>query len=163
MLTPITARQRELLLWVHSYIEEHTWPPTLREICKGIGVISTNAVHEQLAALERKGYISQARTPKSRSIKILRLPPSSLLDWPEELEIAGSSCKLVQLVGETSALGAAVGSMLEWVRKNPGSTIGRMIRAFGVNYRTAYRWVDRAVAAGQLRRVGRYPSRLWVL
>jgi SOS-response transcriptional repressor LexA len=55
-----TARQRELLRFLLCYHGEHGYSPTIREMCRALGVTSTNAVACLLGALSRKGLVVQA-------------------------------------------------------------------------------------------------------
>lgn len=68
---PITDRQRAALAFIVAYIDEQGFPPTLREIGEGIGMKSTGGIANQLARLERKGFI-RLQMSKARAIKVLR-------------------------------------------------------------------------------------------
>lgn len=52
-----TARQLDVLRFVHDFTTERGHPPALREIGKHFGWVSTNGPNDHLRALERKGYI----------------------------------------------------------------------------------------------------------
>lgn len=52
-----TMRQAEVLGYIRDYIAAHRFPPTLREIAAGVGIVSTNGVTDHLRALERKGAL----------------------------------------------------------------------------------------------------------
>jgi repressor LexA len=68
---PLTARQRELLLFVRRYSDEHGYPPTMREIGRAMGITSAAGVADHLRLLALKGWIE--RVPlASRAIRILR-------------------------------------------------------------------------------------------
>jgi hypothetical protein len=54
----LTQRQEECLDLICGWITEHGYPPTLRELGAKMGIKSTNGVHDHLAALARKGFIS---------------------------------------------------------------------------------------------------------
>jgi SOS-response transcriptional repressor LexA len=69
---PITARQREVLDIVVASINEHGYPPTLREIGLRMGIRSTNGVNDHLKALEKKGYLIR-KDLTSRSIRVVDL------------------------------------------------------------------------------------------
>lgn len=63
----LTDRQLEVLRFIASQIEDHGYPPTIREIGEALDIRSTNGVNDHLKALERKGYLS--RDPvKSRAL-----------------------------------------------------------------------------------------------
>lgn len=52
-----TARQLDVLRFVHEYTEDRGHPPALRDIGKHFGMTSTNGVNDHLSALERKGLV----------------------------------------------------------------------------------------------------------
>ena len=56
---PLTGQQQTVLTFVTGFVEEHGFPPTLREIGDAIGLVNVNAVRGHLAALEKKGYITK--------------------------------------------------------------------------------------------------------
>ena len=66
---PLTARQESVLRFTAGFIAKVGWPPSLREIADNFGIGTLRGVTVHLDALERKGYISRASTP--RSIRIL--------------------------------------------------------------------------------------------
>jgi repressor LexA len=69
MLSPLTARQREVLEFVRQFMTKAGYPPTVREIGAHFGFVP-RSVFDHLKALERKGYLR--RDPaKSRSLRIL--------------------------------------------------------------------------------------------
>lgn len=65
----ITQIQRDVLNYIAQFIEENSYPPTVREISEHFGK-SIRAVQDNMTALQKKGYISLVQK-KSRSIKIL--------------------------------------------------------------------------------------------
>lgn len=69
-LAPLTPRQEEVLDVIRRSIAERGFPPTLRELGAELGFTSTNAAHDHLCALERKGYIRRDGS-KSRAIVLL--------------------------------------------------------------------------------------------
>lgn len=73
----LTPRQQEIYDFLAHHLEEHGYPPTLREICSEFGMKSTRAASDHLLALERKGYITRARD-RSRGIELMGPRPSSM-------------------------------------------------------------------------------------
>lgn len=65
----ITQIQRDVLNYIAQFIDENSYPPTVREISEYFGK-SIRAVQDNMTALQKKGYISLVQK-KSRSIKIL--------------------------------------------------------------------------------------------
>lgn len=53
----LTARQQMVFDFITAHLEEHGYPPTLREIGEHLGVSGTLGVMKHLDALERKGLI----------------------------------------------------------------------------------------------------------
>ncbi len=72
----LTARQQEIFDYLARHLEEHGYPPTLREICSEFGMRSTRAASDHLLALERKGFIARTRD-RSRGIEIIGSRPSA--------------------------------------------------------------------------------------
>lgn len=69
MAKGLTKRQQMILQFVLDYVQEEGYPPSIREIGKQFGIGSLRGVTVHLDALERKGYITRANTP--RSIKVV--------------------------------------------------------------------------------------------
>ena len=65
----ITDRQQQVLDYIVDYTEENSYPPTVRDISEHFG-ISLRAIQDHIAALQKKGYLSQ-RERKARSLKVL--------------------------------------------------------------------------------------------
>ena len=65
----LTRRQREVLEFIKSYMHEHKFPPTIREIGEYFG-ISVRGSYDHVKALEKKGYI-KCSVNRSRAIEIL--------------------------------------------------------------------------------------------
>lgn len=67
---PLTARQKKILSAISSAIDEHGYPPSMREIGDLVGLASLSSVTHQLSRLEEMGYIR--RDPKRpRAIEVL--------------------------------------------------------------------------------------------
>ena len=67
----LTRRQEDILNYIKEYIVSSGYPPTIREICKAMGVSSPATVHAHLANLESKGFIKKEDT-KNRAIELHR-------------------------------------------------------------------------------------------
>lgn len=66
---PLTKRQKEILDYIGSFIEEWGYAPSFEEIARNFGYASLATVHEHLSNLERKGYIRKAYN-ESRSVEL---------------------------------------------------------------------------------------------
>lgn len=73
-MNKLTAAQEGVLSCIKSFIESHGYPPTRSEIRDLMGYKSTNASHEHLIAIERKGYLTLTKGI-SRGIQIPNKQP----------------------------------------------------------------------------------------
>ena len=62
-------KQQKILEFVTSFMDENGYPPSIREICKGVGLSSTSTVHAHLESLKRKGLLEKANS-KSRGLRV---------------------------------------------------------------------------------------------
>jgi repressor LexA len=65
----ITARQRRILDYIKSTVQERGYPPTVREIGEAVGLTSSSSVHAQLANLQRRGLLRRDAT-KPRAMEL---------------------------------------------------------------------------------------------
>jgi repressor LexA len=66
----LTARQQEILAFVNAHVDEHGYPPTVREIGQAVGLTSPSTVHAHLEKLERAGLIRRDAT-KPRALEVI--------------------------------------------------------------------------------------------
>ena len=96
----LTDRQREIYEYVVAYVDEHGYPPTVREIGEEVGLASPSTVHAHLANLERAGYIRRDPT-KPRALELLgRERPASHVSLGEAARV-----RVLPLVGQVAAGG----------------------------------------------------------
>ncbi len=69
MAKGLTKRQEAILQFLLEYTQNEGYPPSIREIGKHFDIGSLRGVTVHLDALERKGYITRANTP--RSIRVI--------------------------------------------------------------------------------------------
>lgn len=70
----LPPRQAQVLAFLRSFVAEHGYAPSLREIGDHLGVRSLNTVHDHLHALERKGCIVRDGL-KSRALRLVEPAP----------------------------------------------------------------------------------------
>lgn len=70
MYEDLTQKQIEILLYIKSEVQRKGYPPSVRELCRGVNIKSTSTVHGHLEKIEAKGYIRKDPT-KPRAIEIL--------------------------------------------------------------------------------------------
>ena len=66
----LTVRQQEIWQFVADYVDEHGYPPTVREIGGAVGLASPSTVHAHLANLERAGLLRRDPT-KPRALELV--------------------------------------------------------------------------------------------
>jgi repressor LexA len=66
----ITEKQRKVLEFIKKELKTKGYPPSVREICRGVGIKSTSTVHSYLERLEEMGLIRRDPS-KPRAIEIL--------------------------------------------------------------------------------------------
>ncbi len=66
----LTDRQREIYDYLAHYVDDHGYPPTVREIGEAVGLASPSTVHAHLANLERAGLIKRDPT-KPRAVELV--------------------------------------------------------------------------------------------
>lgn len=60
-MVTLSARQKNILEFIVSFITEKEYPPTIREIGEKVGISSTSVVNYNLAKLENESLISHER------------------------------------------------------------------------------------------------------
>ena len=66
----LTGRQQEIWDFLVAYVDDHGYPPTVREIGQAVGLASPSTVHAHLANLERAGLLRRDPT-KPRALELL--------------------------------------------------------------------------------------------
>jgi repressor LexA len=89
--TPLlTARQQEIWQFLVEYVDDHGYPPTVREIGDAVGLASPSTVHAHLANLDRAGLIRRDPT-KPRAIELVGRPkPEAVQETAPRLPLVGS-------------------------------------------------------------------------
>lgn len=58
-MTGVSDRQRRMLAYIQEFIQEHGYPPTIREIGRKLGISSTSVVNYNLNKLKTAGYLDR--------------------------------------------------------------------------------------------------------
>jgi repressor LexA len=93
----VTDRQRAILDYLRGFVDEHGYPPTVREIGEAVGLRSPSTVHAHLAQLERAGLLRRDPT-KPRAIELTDRRRESARAAPADVH-------RLPLVGEIAAGG----------------------------------------------------------
>ena len=70
MTEKLTKKQEEVLTFIKKFVVSHGYPPSVREICKGMDLSSPATVHTHLKQLELKGIIRKENS-KFRTLELL--------------------------------------------------------------------------------------------
>ena len=65
-----SPQENKIVTFIKQYISDNGYPPTIREICQGVGLSSPSTVHHHLRNLENKGVLLRNPT-KPRAIELL--------------------------------------------------------------------------------------------
>ncbi len=69
----LTAKQKELLLFIHTRVQESGVPPSFDEMKDALDLRSKSGIHRLITALEERGFIR--RLPhRARALEIIKLP-----------------------------------------------------------------------------------------
>ena len=72
----LTAKQRELLLFIHQRIKESGVSPSFDEMKEALDLASKSGIHRLITALEERGFLR--RLPhRARALEVLKLPDSA--------------------------------------------------------------------------------------
>ena len=66
----LSSRQQEILAYVNTHVDEHGYPPTVREIGQAVGLTSPSTVHAHLEKLAKAGLIRRDAT-KPRALEVI--------------------------------------------------------------------------------------------
>ena len=93
----LTTRQQEIWQFLAAYVDEHGYPPTVREIGDAVGLASPSTVHAHLANLERAGLLRRDPT-KPRALELVGRKR-------EQAPAPAASAPMLPLVGQIAAGG----------------------------------------------------------
>jgi repressor LexA len=91
----LTGRQQEIWDFLVDYVDQHGYPPTVREIGEAVGLASPSTVHAHLANLERAGLLRRDPT-KPRALELV---------GRERSETPAATATRLPLVGQIAAGG----------------------------------------------------------
>jgi repressor LexA len=94
----LTGRQQEIWDFLVDYVDQHGYPPTVREIGDAVGLASPSTVHAHLANLERAGLLKRDPT-KPRALELVGRERS------ESGTSADATAPRLPLVGQIAAGG----------------------------------------------------------
>lgn len=99
--TKLSDRQRGILRYMETYVEQNGYPPTIREIGMATGINSTSVVNYNLNKLVVAGYLSRSARA-SRGIRLVKSSPGKGKSNVIPVQPAAQSSK-VPLIGQIVA------------------------------------------------------------
>jgi repressor LexA len=115
----LTARQQEIWNYLVEYVDQHGYPPTVREIGEQVGLASPSTVHAHLANLERAGLLRRDPT-KPRALELIGRERREPAPHAEERDVTR-----LPLLGEIAAGGPLLAEQyIEEYLAMPSSTKG---------------------------------------
>jgi repressor LexA len=98
----LTAKQKELLLYIHERIKETGVSPSFDEMKEALDLASKSGIHRLITALEERGFLR--RLPhRARALEVLKMPDSAATAAPPK----GRQSFRPSVVGESRGNGAA--------------------------------------------------------
>ena len=102
----LTAKQKELLLYIHTHIKEEGISPSYDEMKDALNLASKSGIHRLIKALEERSFIR--RLPhRARALEVLKLPESATTSAPPR----GRQSFKPSLVGSQGSAPHAVASI----------------------------------------------------
>jgi len=100
----LTAKQKELLLYIHERIKETGVSPSFDEMKEALDLASKSGIHRLITALEERGFLR--RLPhRARALEVLKMPDSAATAAPPK----GRQSFRPSVVGESRSNGASAG------------------------------------------------------
>ena len=114
-----SERQTRILAYIHDYLDEHGYPPTIREIGRRVGISSTSVVNYHLNKLKDQGLVERDGRV-SRGLKLGRELARGLSGGVVPLMGIIQAGEPIPVLDERSAE-----SPVEWVEVAPGQVPSR--------------------------------------
>jgi repressor LexA len=86
-MSKLTPKQKEVLDFIVSFINDRGYPPSFREIASGLELASPSTVHVHIQALRERGFLHESGSATSRDLE----PTDKAVRWSRSvlLPLAG--------------------------------------------------------------------------
>lgn len=101
-MAELTPRQQKILEFIRQHVQQHGYPPSVREIGDAVALRSSSTVHGHLNRLEARGYLRRDPT-KPRTIELLSQGPVGPAAIRERGDASTSDTRRVPVVGRVAA------------------------------------------------------------
>ncbi len=79
----LTKKQEEIYIYIGKFIKKHNYPPTIREICDGVGLRSTSSVANHLKNMKAKGLI-EYEIDSPRTLRLIKDVDAEIEEYKSE-------------------------------------------------------------------------------
>jgi repressor LexA len=114
MAKKLSKRQEAMLAYIEQFIDQHSYPPTIRDIQRDLDISSTSVVDYNLNSLEQRNYIRRNRNisrgieivgRQSSSSNLVRIPIVGRIAAGEPIPVledvtVGDDTEMIELSGE---------------------------------------------------------------
>lgn len=149
-MNELTEREQQIQDFIREFVNEKGYPPSVREICKAVGLSSTATVHGYLTRLEKKGVLHRdSLLPRAISLKepkqnvnavpllgrIAAGEPITAIEYKEDVvylseELTGNGeFFLLKLRGDSMIEAGILDGDMVVVRKQPTAENGDIVAA----------------------------------
>ena len=101
-MAELTRKQQQIYDYIHTYLTQHGYPPSVREIGEAVGLKSPSTVHFHMKRLEAAGVIVKAEG-KTRAISLSNAPLAPDAAGPAVAEEEAPRSNQVPVVGNVAA------------------------------------------------------------
>ena len=98
----LNNREKDILDFIENEIKKNSYPPSVREIGKAVGLRSTATVHGYLSKLEEKGYIKK-ESQKGRTLKLIKNSSGSKKQISKKPVFSSKEMAEIPVVGNITA------------------------------------------------------------
>src|ERR1700749_2687856 len=77
----LTAKQKELLLYIHERIKETGVSPSFDEMKEALDLASKSGIHRLITALEERGFLRRP-APRAGALEVIKLPDQATPSAP---------------------------------------------------------------------------------
>jgi repressor LexA len=84
----LTAKQKELLMLIHTRVQETGVPPSFDEMKDALDLKSKSGIHRLITALEERGFIRRL-AHRARALEIIKLPDAMMAQGASALHGTG--------------------------------------------------------------------------
>lgn len=98
----LSEKDIQILDFIYEESGKYGYPPSVREICKAVGLNSTATVHARLKKLEQAGFIEK-KSSKNRSLRVINYIPECAKHISRSIGVYDDKYIEVPMIGNVTA------------------------------------------------------------